>query len=103
MPGFERLLWFACRGNVFLRHEEIMQPLEDPVTVSAHCLFTELSFSIQRKVLLPDNLNVFQNFLFQNVYMQIPMLVFAGGSYSQECFHHILSRRTAEIKSEENL
>ncbi|PVD38770.1 hypothetical protein C0Q70_01393 [Pomacea canaliculata] len=32
MPGFERLLWFACRGNVFLRHEEIMQPLEDPVT-----------------------------------------------------------------------
>lgn len=32
--GFERLLWFACRGNVFLRHEPIYQALEDPVSVS---------------------------------------------------------------------
>nr|KAG5697875.1 hypothetical protein BaRGS_017132 [Batillaria attramentaria] len=30
VPGFERLLWFACRGNVFMRHEEIPEPLEDP-------------------------------------------------------------------------
>ncbi|KAL8619231.1 hypothetical protein ACOMHN_050012 [Nucella lapillus] len=30
--GFERLLWFACRGNVFMRHEAIQQPLEDPVS-----------------------------------------------------------------------
>ncbi|CAG2231135.1 ATP6N [Mytilus edulis] len=32
MPAFERMLWFACRGNVFLRYEEIPQVLEDPVT-----------------------------------------------------------------------
>ncbi|XP_070185306.1 V-type proton ATPase 116 kDa subunit a 1-like isoform X4 [Littorina saxatilis] len=32
VPGFERLLWFACRGNVFLRHESIYQALEDPVS-----------------------------------------------------------------------
>ena len=33
MPVFERVLWRACRGNVFLRQAEIMQPLEDPTTV----------------------------------------------------------------------
>lgn len=33
VPAFERMLWFACRGNVFLKYEEIMQPLEDPHTV----------------------------------------------------------------------
>lgn len=32
VPAFERLLWFACRGNVFLRIDEITKPLEDPVT-----------------------------------------------------------------------
>ncbi|XP_071108344.1 V-type proton ATPase 116 kDa subunit a1-like isoform X12 [Haliotis cracherodii] len=32
LPAFERMLWFACRGNVFLRYEEIQQPMEDPVT-----------------------------------------------------------------------
>ena len=34
MPVFERVLWRACRGNVFLRQAEITQPLEDPTTVS---------------------------------------------------------------------
>ena len=34
--GFERLLWFACRGNVFLRHEAIHHALEDPVSVCYH-------------------------------------------------------------------
>ncbi|XP_076455849.1 V-type proton ATPase 116 kDa subunit a 1-like isoform X1 [Babylonia areolata] len=32
IPPFERLLWRACRGNVFLRQAEIESPLEDPVT-----------------------------------------------------------------------
>jgi len=31
--AFERMLWFACRGNVFLRQEPIHQKLEDPHTV----------------------------------------------------------------------
>ena len=34
MPVFERVLWRACRGNVFLRQAEILDPLEDPTTVS---------------------------------------------------------------------
>ena len=33
MPVFERVLWRACRGNVFLRQAEILEPLEDPTTV----------------------------------------------------------------------
>nr|KAG5705677.1 hypothetical protein BaRGS_026616 [Batillaria attramentaria] len=32
IPAFERMLWRACRGNVFLRQAEIETPLEDPVT-----------------------------------------------------------------------
>jgi V-type H+-transporting ATPase subunit a len=32
VPGFERLLWRACRGNVFLRYTEIEMPMEDPIT-----------------------------------------------------------------------
>ncbi|CDW53458.1 protein UNC 32, a [Trichuris trichiura] len=31
IPAFERLLWRACRGNVFLKQAEISEPLEDPV------------------------------------------------------------------------
>lgn len=30
LPGFERMLWRACRGNVFLRTAEVETPLEDP-------------------------------------------------------------------------
>ena len=33
VPAFERILWRACRGNVFLRQAAIEQPLEDPSTV----------------------------------------------------------------------
>ncbi|XP_071516185.1 V-type proton ATPase 116 kDa subunit a 1-like isoform X2 [Panulirus ornatus] len=32
IPAFERMLWRACRGNVFLRQAEIEDPLEDPTT-----------------------------------------------------------------------
>ena len=32
---FERILWRACRGNVFLRRAEIETPLENPTTVRA--------------------------------------------------------------------
>lgn len=28
------MLWFACRGNVYLRYIEIPQMFEDPATVS---------------------------------------------------------------------
>lgn len=33
VPAFERILWRACRGNVFLRQAPIEHPLEDPSTV----------------------------------------------------------------------
>ncbi len=32
VPGFERLLWRACRGNVFLRSVAISTQLRDPST-----------------------------------------------------------------------
>lgn len=32
IPAFERMLWRACRGNVFLKQTEIETPLEDPST-----------------------------------------------------------------------
>nr|XP_053639531.1 V-type proton ATPase 116 kDa subunit a 1-like isoform X5 [Cherax quadricarinatus] len=32
IPAFERMLWRACRGNVFLRQAEMDDPLEDPAT-----------------------------------------------------------------------
>jgi len=34
LPAFERMLWRACRGNVFLRQAMIETPLEDPTNVS---------------------------------------------------------------------
>jgi len=34
VPAFERMLWRACRGNVFLKQAQIDVPLSDPVTVS---------------------------------------------------------------------
>lgn len=33
IPAFERMLWRACRGNVFLKRAEIETPLEDPTSV----------------------------------------------------------------------
>merc|ERR1719210_3306099 len=32
LPAFEKMLWRACRGNVFFRVAEIEDPLEDPHT-----------------------------------------------------------------------
>ncbi len=34
LPGFMRLLWFACRGNIFIRHTEMEEPILDSATVS---------------------------------------------------------------------
>ncbi|XP_022319624.2 V-type proton ATPase 116 kDa subunit a 1-like isoform X2 [Crassostrea virginica] len=41
IPAFERLLWFANRGNTFLKYDDIDQPLEDPVSGDAidKCVF----------------------------------------------------------------
>uniref|UniRef100_A0A663EDZ5 V-type proton ATPase subunit a n=1 Tax=Aquila chrysaetos chrysaetos TaxID=223781 RepID=A0A663EDZ5_AQUCH len=36
MIPFERLLWRACRGNIYLRYTEMDTPLEDPVTVGTN-------------------------------------------------------------------
>ena len=38
LPAFERMLWRACRGNVFLRQAEIDAALEDPITVNIFSL-----------------------------------------------------------------
>lgn len=33
LASFERVLWRACRGNVYMRQAPIEVPLEDPTTV----------------------------------------------------------------------
>ena len=38
LAAFERVLWRACRGNVFMRQTPIEEPLEDPITVSTQQL-----------------------------------------------------------------
>lgn len=44
IPAFERMLWRACRGNVFLRQAEIETPLEDPSTVSSKFFIALIQF-----------------------------------------------------------
>ncbi|XP_067928177.1 V-type proton ATPase 116 kDa subunit a 1-like isoform X2 [Watersipora subatra] len=41
LPAFERMLWRACRGNVFLKQSVIDEALEDPVSGDAvnKCVF----------------------------------------------------------------
>lgn len=41
LPAFERMLWRACRGNVFLRQAMIENALEDPSNVS---IFSHIFF-----------------------------------------------------------
>jgi hypothetical protein len=77
IPAFERMLWRACRGNVFLKQAEIDTPLEDPVTVSAPL----------------NGLSCVTNYL----------LFLSGWSSDEICFHHLLPRRSAEDTCEENL
>ena len=43
IPAFERLLWRACHGNVFLKQAEIESALEDPSTVSKLSVLTSSS------------------------------------------------------------
>lgn len=37
MIAFERMLWRVCRGNVFLKHSDIPELIEDNLTV--RCFF----------------------------------------------------------------
>ena len=37
LASFERVLWRACRGNVYMRQAPIEVPLEDPTTVRHSC------------------------------------------------------------------
>lgn len=45
LPAFERMLWRACRGNVFLRQAMIESPLEDPANVSIFYFYIRLFFN----------------------------------------------------------
>ena len=50
MPVFERVLWRACRGNVFLRQAEIAEPMEDPTTVRERGESGESSEGVRRGI-----------------------------------------------------
>ena len=85
LPAFERMLWRACRGNVFLRQAEIDAPLEDPITVNIASLFSgrsKIEFKLQRECLIYS---------------------LTGWPSLQVGVHHLLSRRPVEVASEKDL
>lgn len=55
LPAFERMLWRACRGNVFLRQAMIEAPLEDPSSVSFHFIAFHLNLNPISFILQGDN------------------------------------------------
>lgn len=76
LPAFERLLWRACRGNVFLRTSEIDDVLNDTITVRLN--FCDILDAHQRAIRL-------------------------GRTGQQDGIHHLLPRWSAENQSEEDL
>lgn len=77
LPAFERMLWRACRGNVFLRQAMIEAPLEDPSSVS------DFTFSQNRKLFIIFSL--------------------PGRQCLQVRLHHLLPRRPAQDSRQEDL
>lgn len=71
LPAFERMLWRACRGNVFLRQAMIEAPLEDPSNVRYRNIYLEKYF-------------LFLSFIFyffsqgDNVYKSVFIIFFQG-------------------------
>jgi hypothetical protein len=43
LPAFERMLWRACRGNVYLKTAEVTTQLEEPGTVSTNYGYNTIS------------------------------------------------------------
>ena len=88
LPAFEKMLWRACRGNVFLRQAEIEDPLEDPqagdqVFKSVFVIF------FQGKLKPPYHL--LQSYLSSSYHDPFPAKTL------------FIYRRTAEVPSEEDL
>lgn len=69
LPAFERMLWRACRGNVFLRQAMIEAPLEDPSNVS---------------------------FLFKFPCLSLKKFIFLGRQRLQVRLYYFLPRRSIE-------
>lgn len=74
LPAFERMLWRACRGNVFLRQAMIESPLEDPSSVSQQTKQTKKKKTKFLKLIL-------------------------GRQCLQISFHNFLSRRSTQNSS----
>lgn len=49
LPAFERMLWRACRGNVFLRQAMIEDALEDPANVCVQFLYVIIFSELAQK------------------------------------------------------
>lgn len=93
IPAFERLVWRACRGNTLLRRADIDDPLEDPLTVFIFVLLPVWNLSLMtgklKTVLYPITLtNCFLSLGWRGVEIGIS---------------HLLSRWSAEGKSNENM
>lgn len=72
LPAFERMLWRACRGNVFLRQAMIEQPLEDPSNV---CSFLYSFISPSRISRIFQNISEFNKSFQYFKYIVLNLLI----------------------------
>ena len=87
---FERVLWRACRGNVFLRQAEIVEPLEDPITVRYIMIELTKKFMIYW-LCSATTLIILGMRCHQNVFSTL----FTGKPPAQTRLHPVLPRRSA--------
>lgn len=105
IPAFERMLWRACRGNVFLRQAEIETPLEDPSTVSVQCVFK--SKNLRLRLYLNSNhyyIVIKSKFMInrRNINNN-SIMIYLGGPGVQISLHHLLPRRSTENSCKKDL
>ena len=53
LPGFSRLLWFACKGNVFLRHMDIPELSVCPIASLELMLHSHRDLTFQSSLYVP--------------------------------------------------
>lgn len=43
LGNFERVMFRSTRGNMFLKHADVLEPITDPVSVCSCCTVTQMS------------------------------------------------------------
>ena len=99
LASFERVLWRACRGNVYMRQAPIEMPLEDPTTVrlypfSSTSFSTCLCMSLLPSLFSSSSLSLFPSLSCSHCYSFIHCLL--GCISIQGGLCPLLSRRCSE-------